>query len=1250
MTQQVPTEKNVIDPQQFIIRLGHDISMIKNREQIYLLLNGVLKEAVGFESATIFVLNKDGRSLNNFLKDYANAKETNPFTDTIFTGKVPLDHNISGAKTHIQQQVVDFDELLLSGNVEPYLSKHSRNARELVSTFPLYQGSAVIGVWIVFFSDEIKKSCTPAALCSLISAQLRFAVLTIIAQEEIEIRNREREIIQSLNMDFATIREKKDLLKIIHYKLKSFFNFSHHWVAVVNEDELTMSTFMQDTESKTKFHPQYKHVTYAKYPIADQVFNKVILAGDPQVFDLELLSARESIPEYLQINYESGIRKVVMQSLEIAGRFIGVWMLCLGENDEVDNNYINLVKDIANQFSIAVGNIIANETIRSRQAEQDLLLKLSYDITSTKDKKGLLQVIQVNLKKLFRFQSIVIMVWNDEDHNHEIFLSTDLGFTKENLIQYSNGPVRFEYNDGYFNKVMEANGIVHFKLDKIADLAKQPACLQYLYQSGIRKRIGIALRDDDRNIGVLYINMENNTDYSDHELELVKGVSYQLSTAVSNILANEQILKRDNERDLLLSLSVDIASVRSDSELLKMISQRLKYLLKFSHTGVAIINEDSTVSRFLRDPEAKSTSHPEYIQAGQMRYLIHDDIFFDKSILTSEPLLFNLQELMDSTKNDMPLYLKVNYESGLKNAVVIRFSKGDRAFGFWVLFFDHDIVFDKSKQNLIKGLSYQISIAVSNIIANEEISKREYEKSRLLAFSNAIASVKTTREISTIINAQLKEWEIIDDYCMHIISDDKVSHSLYLYDLNAEWTKLPQFKEVVSQKYSIADNVMDQMIRAEKPMTHDVLKYNDRQLVPRYVQHWKEAGMTEITSLPVCLGKELIGVLILKLSAAFIKLPNQLDLLTSICSQIAIAVSNLSANEKINKQLGEINKYKEQLEEEKIYLKEEIETHQNYSDIIGESFSIKKTFKLVSQVAASDSTVLILGETGTGKELIARAIHNDSPRRSKLMVKVNCAALPPNLIESELFGHERGSFTGATEQRIGKFELANQSTLFLDEIGEMPLELQVKLLRALQEKEIERVGGRKTIKIDVRIVAATNRDLEKEVAEGRFRSDLYYRLNIFPISLPPLRDRKEDIPLLAAYFIRRFAKKAGRQITTFSNRALQDMIKYHWPGNIRELEHLIERSVLLTTGNTIKYIHLPSDKPISQIKDPENIALKTIDENERDHILQILKFCGGKLSGDGGAAQILGVPPGTLYSKMKRLGIQREHTSSFQLK
>jgi formate hydrogenlyase transcriptional activator len=324
-----------------------------------------------------------------------------------------------------------------------------------------------------------------------------------------------------------------------------------------------------------------------------------------------------------------------------------------------------------------------------------------------------------------------------------------------------------------------------------------------------------------------------------------------------------------------------------------------------------------------------------------------------------------------------------------------------------------------------------------------------------------------------------------------------------------------------------------------------------------------------------------------------------------------------------------------------------IEIVRNCGGIIGHSQSMQHVFRLIKKVAPTDSTVLIQGETGTGKEMIARAIHDDSPRRGKLMVKVNCAALPANLVESELFGHERGSFTGAVERRIGKFELAIGGTLFLDEIGEMPLEVQVKLLRALQEKEIERVGGRSTIKVNVRIIAATNRDLEMEMIEGRFRSDLFYRLNIFPIELPPLRTRKEDIPSLVAHFILCYAKRVGKQVQSLSSCAMEQIMRYHWPGNIRELEHLLERSVLLAPGDTIMEVHLPSPrKRISANCGAESpVKFPTIDENELDHIMAALRICGGRISGVGGAAEVLGVPASTLHSKMKRLGIKKEHVS-----
>lgn len=311
-----------------------------------------------------------------------------------------------------------------------------------------------------------------------------------------------------------------------------------------------------------------------------------------------------------------------------------------------------------------------------------------------------------------------------------------------------------------------------------------------------------------------------------------------------------------------------------------------------------------------------------------------------------------------------------------------------------------------------------------------------------------------------------------------------------------------------------------------------------------------------------------------------------------------------------------------------------------FDGIIGKSHLLLNVFDHLSQVAPSDTSVLILGESGTGKEAIATCIHHLSSRKGKPFIKLNCATLPATLIESELFGHEKGAFTGAHDRRIGKFESADKGTIFLDEVGEMPVELQVKLLRVLQEKEIERLGGRKTLKVDVRIIAATNKNLEKEVADGRFRLDLYYRLNVFPITLPALRDRKEDIPALAYHFMRHFGDKAGKKLSGISENVLRKMMAYTWPGNIRELEHLIERSVLLTRGTIIDEIQLPTVEKNDPV---EEGAMKTIVENERNHIIFILKKCNGRIWGPGAAAEILNLNPSTLKSKMKKLGIKKEY-------
>jgi formate hydrogenlyase transcriptional activator len=344
------------------------------------------------------------------------------------------------------------------------------------------------------------------------------------------------------------------------------------------------------------------------------------------------------------------------------------------------------------------------------------------------------------------------------------------------------------------------------------------------------------------------------------------------------------------------------------------------------------------------------------------------------------------------------------------------------------------------------------------------------------------------------------------------------------------------------------------------------------------------------------------------------------------------------ANEELKLRVREIESLKNQLALENKYLQEEIKLNHNFDEIISKSKNFQKVLQQIEQVASTDATVLILGESGTGKELIARATHNISNRNRRPLVKINCATLPANLIESELFGHEKGAFTGAMDRKIGRFELADGGTIFLDEIGELPIELQAKLLRVLQEGEFERLGNPKTMKVNVRVIAATNRNLELAIEKKEFRQDLFYRLNVFPIVCPPLRERKEDIPLLVKHFCQKHEARIGKKITNIPSKVMDLLMVYDWPGNIRELENIIERALILSKENTLEYGEwMPSHK-----KQSLNTGVQTLEDVEKKHIIQTLQTTKWKVSGENGAANILGLNPTTLEARMKRLGIKRE--------
>jgi len=386
-------------------------------------------------------------------------------------------------------------------------------------------------------------------------------------------------------------------------------------------------------------------------------------------------------------------------------------------------------------------------------------------------------------------------------------------------------------------------------------------------------------------------------------------------------------------------------------------------------------------------------------------------------------------------------------------------------------------------------------------------------------------------------------------------------------------------------------------------------------------------GLNSFCDVPLISRNRLLGVLAVARHQENSFDADEVAFLTHVANQVAIAIENSLA-------FGEIADLKDRLAQEKLYLEEEIRGEMDFEGIVGQSSALRHVLNLVETVAPSDSTVLLLGETGTGKELIARAIHDRSRRKDRTLVKLNCAAIPTGLLESELFGHERGAFTGAISQKVGRLELADQGTLFLDEVGDIPIDIQPKLLRALQEREFERLGSSRTKKVDVRLVAATNRDLEKMVDDREFRNDLYYRLNVFPIRIPPLRERPEDIPLLVRYFTQKYGRRMEKQIESIPAAAMKKLSTWHWPGNIRELENFIERSVILTHGSALQV-------PIGELSNNGRTtpAVGTREANERDDILRILKDTKGRVAGPKGAAARMGIKRTTLISRMKKLGI-----------
>src|SRR5712692_10094278 len=692
---------------------------------------------------------------------------------------------------------------------------------------------------------------------------------------------------------------------------------------------------------------------------------------------------------------------------------------------------------------------------------------------------------------------------------------------------------------------------------------------------------------------------------------------------------NSEIIAAATRYESLVGVSNAIGTHRDPKDLFSALVRELHRVVRFDYIGVAIRDEKSnTFHRHFVDAETEA-----FIPPGPELTMEESDAWWVYQ--NQKPLVTSL-EVKDARFSKLQEILK---KYGVHCVCTLPLTTAHSKVGTLTFGSKAPDVYTADEVHFLSVVGEQIALAFDNALnfdasqaSQQQLLKKNERLRLLLELTNHVISNLDFRDLLRAVVASTRR----------------------VMGCDGAGITLPDTNNTHLRIYALDFPLIDESVHEESlvPMDEDVsgTVFRTGKLWCGSVQEARRLGMKDTSQaeggtvciLPLASRGRVLGIFCVVKYQDNAFTSDDIEFLSQIGNQVAIAVENALA-------FRQIRELKDQLSKEKLYLEDEIRTEMNFAQIIGNSASLRRVLKGVGTVAPTDSTVLIFGETGTGKELIARAIHDLSPRRSKPFVKLNCAAIPTGLLESELFGHEKGAFTGAIAQRIGRFEVANGGTIFLDEIGEIPLELQTKLLRVLQEREFERLGSSRTLRTDARLIAATNRDLEAMVAEQKFRSDLFFRVNVFPVHVPPLRERQGDIPLLVRHFTQQFSRHMNRMIETIPSAAMDALSRYHWPGNIRELQNVIERAVIISTGPvlSVDVTDLKFSKAglsVDQVTSPKstNGALHDLlQETERHQILKALKECNWVVAGPHGAAAHLAMKRSTLQLRMHKLGIAR---------
>ncbi|MEL7003101.1 MAG: sigma 54-interacting transcriptional regulator, partial [Bacteroidota bacterium] len=1122
---------------------------------------------------------------------------------------------------------------------------------------PLINAGKPIGTLFFLSMDENAYSHEDFTLFKAISDQLAVAVSNVLAHEQLLEEKHISETLLSIGEGIATLRSKKDLINYIVDKLKPLFGFHDTGIIILDQHkekytDWSIQYTINTSEKSNKVFSYYEDPSGwnpVKNSSVAYIINEIDKTNKPTVFEWN--GDWDHFSDNKLLSFSRGYDQSMVYLLKTGNVVLGTFWMNYQKGFDLNQLSLPLFQGICDQLAVAISNILANEQILEEKKLTEQLLEITESIAQIQDAYTLFKVIKERVQPIFDFELFDIVLLMEDNYSvvyydpEEVHPDTVDFF--ENTISIDGSPF-----EEYFEKHPDT---LIASIDDWLEKYPNYKGLQLVKKQGYSHLLLHKLHYKGELLGCIEMGYNQKPMLTKERIDLLNNFTQQVVLSVVNILSNENLVNEKRTTETLLSISEGISYIRSKKELLSYIIEKLKPIFNFYDTGILVLDkekkqytdwsafyqvDDSPANLGIFDHYENQTIWNPYAGSGVELTIMESD-------KTSQPIIFDWnKDWSHLSDSKIMVFLKGH---DYDRSMVYPFKNGSELLGaFWINFRKKDNI-DQVSKPLFQGISDQLAVTISNILANEEIERRERLKSLQV-------------ETVSIFN-QDKDWDERFEEFIKALQPHIPFHfaSIDLWDDAADYNRCKNIERIGSNEYRLWGQ--DDFERAsgvtkkESSSAYSIARnwhFEERKTpVSQSKAHKtilkilnKIMDIEQHIDLSIALQGDRRFLLSLYKKGTAPYNSEQASLLQELSDSLGQTIEKALIAEKVN----ELN---QQLVEEKAYLQEEVKETYGFEEIVGKSEVMQKVFEKVSEVSAINATVLILGETGTGKELIARAIHNSSPRRDRVLVKVNCAAIPSQIVESELFGHEKGAFTGAIKQRVGKFELANHGTIFLDEIGDMPMELQAKLLRVLQEREVERVGSNTMIKLDFRVISATNKNLEELVAAGKFRADLFYRLNTFPLYLPALREREKDSELLAKHFARQFSQSLGLPFKGFSKKSLHNISTYEWPGNVRELQNVIEQAMILQKDKKLDISPHRAEKiggtrsasaGLREIPDEFDMEyINAQKENlEKEYLMHVLEKTKWRVRGKGGAAELLDVHPNSLDYYLKKLGISKK--------